>query len=409
MNYYELLEVMPTASIETIQAAYRAAAKKYHPDTYDGDKKSAETRMKQLNEAIEIFENEDKRKEYNRIIGIGQKKTSEQVPPKQDRPGTDTRSSSKNNTPNNTPPDVLTAEKAKELSGEHIDIPDKYKIIAEKAFSGRENLISVTIPDSVKFINPGAFEYCKNLTNIEIPEGITSIEKNTFHGCTNLIGVNLSGSITSIGQSAFKDCESLKLINIANNSIKFIRESAFEGCINLNTAIPDNAVKIEKSAFMDCISLQSIKIPGSITSIEESVFENCINLREVIIPDSVTRIGSRAFFNCEKLSKIFISNSIASIGRYSFACFKSSNFSFEHILILTDNLYVYEYCKKYDLKVKSLKEEIMKKEKEKEETEKKAQSRIWQKQGLCKYDGGKLSFFMRKCKSCGRINYLNNE
>ena len=33
-DYYELLEVKNTASIEVIRAAYKAGVKRYHPDNY---------------------------------------------------------------------------------------------------------------------------------------------------------------------------------------------------------------------------------------------------------------------------------------------------------------------------------------------------------------------------------------
>jgi len=52
MNYYDLLEISPSASVEVIRNAYKTLAKKYHPDTYRGDTSFAEEKMKLLNEAI---------------------------------------------------------------------------------------------------------------------------------------------------------------------------------------------------------------------------------------------------------------------------------------------------------------------------------------------------------------------
>jgi hypothetical protein len=72
MNYYELLEVSPAASVEVIKNAYKTLAKKYHPDAYDGDKTFAEEKMKILNEAVSVLEDEAKRREYNMINGIYQ-------------------------------------------------------------------------------------------------------------------------------------------------------------------------------------------------------------------------------------------------------------------------------------------------------------------------------------------------
>jgi len=70
MNYYELLEISPSASIEVIRNAYKTLAKKYHPDTYCGDTAFAEEKMKLLNEAVSVLEDEIKRNEYNKINGI---------------------------------------------------------------------------------------------------------------------------------------------------------------------------------------------------------------------------------------------------------------------------------------------------------------------------------------------------
>ena len=70
MNYYELLEISPSASVEVIRNAYKTLAKKYHPDTYKGDASFADEKMKLLNEAVSVLEDEVKRKEYNKINGI---------------------------------------------------------------------------------------------------------------------------------------------------------------------------------------------------------------------------------------------------------------------------------------------------------------------------------------------------
>jgi curved DNA-binding protein CbpA len=45
MTHYEVLQVLPTASPEVIQMAYKALARKYHPDVFQGNKEYAETRM----------------------------------------------------------------------------------------------------------------------------------------------------------------------------------------------------------------------------------------------------------------------------------------------------------------------------------------------------------------------------
>jgi len=49
---YQILEINEQASSEEIKKAYKAKAKKYHPDIYQGDKTFAEGKMKQINEAF---------------------------------------------------------------------------------------------------------------------------------------------------------------------------------------------------------------------------------------------------------------------------------------------------------------------------------------------------------------------
>lgn len=65
VNYYDILEISESASAEVIQSAYRALAKKYHPDTYKGDPLYADSRMQAINEAYETLSNSAKRSLYD--------------------------------------------------------------------------------------------------------------------------------------------------------------------------------------------------------------------------------------------------------------------------------------------------------------------------------------------------------
>lgn len=63
-EYYDLLEISPTASPEEVKKAFRKQAMKYHPDRNPGDKE-AEQRFKQINEAYEVLKDEQKRAAYD--------------------------------------------------------------------------------------------------------------------------------------------------------------------------------------------------------------------------------------------------------------------------------------------------------------------------------------------------------
>jgi len=65
-DYYSLLGVAKTATQKDVKASYRKLARKHHPDVNQGDK-SAEGRIKELNEAYEVLGDPDKRKKYDEL------------------------------------------------------------------------------------------------------------------------------------------------------------------------------------------------------------------------------------------------------------------------------------------------------------------------------------------------------
>ncbi len=64
MNYYQILGVDAKADAKTIKNAFRKLAKKYHPDTNQGDAR-AEKMFKDINEAYSILSNDVKRMDYD--------------------------------------------------------------------------------------------------------------------------------------------------------------------------------------------------------------------------------------------------------------------------------------------------------------------------------------------------------
>lgn len=64
-DYYEVLGVTKTASVEEIKAAYRKLALKHHPDRNPGDAQ-AEKSFKEAAEAYEVLGDSDKRVRYDR-------------------------------------------------------------------------------------------------------------------------------------------------------------------------------------------------------------------------------------------------------------------------------------------------------------------------------------------------------
>src|SRR4030088_216704 len=65
-DYYETLGVSKTASDDEIKSAFRKLARKHHPDVAK-DKKTAEEKFKQINEAYEVLGDPQKREKYDRL------------------------------------------------------------------------------------------------------------------------------------------------------------------------------------------------------------------------------------------------------------------------------------------------------------------------------------------------------
>ena len=76
MNYYDVFGLSPTASIEDINAAHKALAKKYHPDINNGN--DAHEKMAMLNEANEVLTDKTKRERYDKEQNFNQKPVQKQ-------------------------------------------------------------------------------------------------------------------------------------------------------------------------------------------------------------------------------------------------------------------------------------------------------------------------------------------
>ena len=64
-DFYKILGVSVDSEKIVIDAAYRALAKKYHPDVWVGSKSDAENKMRDINQAYEVLSDVQRRREYD--------------------------------------------------------------------------------------------------------------------------------------------------------------------------------------------------------------------------------------------------------------------------------------------------------------------------------------------------------
>lgn len=66
LDYYEILQVAPSASDEVVKSAYRALVKLYHPDLKKYPPEICKQKLQELNQAFEVLSDPQKREVYDR-------------------------------------------------------------------------------------------------------------------------------------------------------------------------------------------------------------------------------------------------------------------------------------------------------------------------------------------------------
>jgi hypothetical protein len=205
-------------------------------------------------------------------------------------------------------------------------------------------LKTVTLSTSITEIPVGLFEFCGELQTVKGVGELTSIGDNAFYDC-GIVGLNsdtvieLGNKIESIGNESFYRCKNIKAFN-ANSSnyvskddvLYQITTSGLELALYPSQKsdkifVVEDAVAIQKNAFVYVENLQAIKIDGNVKTIENDAFFMNSSLETVLIGNSVKKIISYAFDCNYALKQVMIGTDenldLESIGGCAFrACKK---------------------------------------------------------------------------------------
>jgi hypothetical protein len=138
----------------------------------------------------------------------------------------------------------------------------------------------------------------KNDTSYEIPEGIMAIENYAFSGCNNLKSITFPKSLEKISGLAFEGCQNLATLK--GSHVTSDQKGFVNGAGSLQFLVP---------AIDD-----DYVVPDEVTAIGDHLFEGRTNLKSVTMGDKVTAIGDYAFQLCLSLKTVTLSANLVSMG-----------------------------------------------------------------------------------------------
>lgn len=203
-----------------------------------------------------------------------------------------------------------------------ITVKDGTTAIANGAFDGLENLVSVTLPDTLTTIGNRAFAKT-SLTEINIPASVVSIGSEAFTDVETLTSVTFNEGLETIGANAFDGCYLLNTVALPD-SLTSLGVAAFQyagrdaAAANGTLTIGTGLTEIPQSAFMGMSKTGgALTIPAGITKIGASAFSGMM-ISSVTIPEGVTEIGISAFSSTKSLNTVKLPSTVAVLGNRVF-------------------------------------------------------------------------------------------
>lgn len=213
-----------------------------------------------------------------------------------------------------------------------VIIPSSAKIIKDGVFSNQNELWSVTpeggtpltgtivIPGTVTTINDNAFSGCDNINSVTLSEGVITVGLAAFRGCENLVGISLPSTLGTLGSDAITGT-GITSIYIPKNCTDFI--SGISGDLSLVSVTVDpsnsqyssvkapngnylvynkagtNLVMVPKgstSGNSGTSVAEAFQLPATTKTIDTNALNKCEYIREIYIPASIEQINDQGNF-----------------------------------------------------------------------------------------------------------------
>lgn len=180
-----------------------------------------------------------------------------------------------------------------------------------------------------------------------------------------------AGGEFEIQAGVLKKYRGLSPVVIVPAGVTEIGDSAFNGLPVTKVTLPAGLTKIGGAAFSGCTALREVAIPEGLRTVGVFAFYGCSALNGVALPASVTEIGGHAFAGCTSLTDMTVKSAV----EIAPSVLKDAPFAEKWAQILFQR---------------------------KQEAEQAKKRSAWESSGRCRYCGGAIKGFGKRCGNCGR-------
>ncbi len=281
-NYYKILDLETShVSIEEIKDAYRAAAKKYHPDLNVGDE-LAEERIKDINEAYKVLSVPSTKRKYDRTwnsrFGKNEKALS----------GKGEKGTILNMFLGNIEGEKETQTQSKKIAkGENIET--EINISVQEAFYGMEKMISLRMAEGK----------IKNII-VTIPQGIGNGEKIRLIG-QGKPGENGGKNGDLLIKIKIEDSKTFRLKG--NDLYTDLLLTPWEAALGVKTKVASMDDETQIYIPQGIQTGERIKIPGKGYKDSHGVKGDLIAEIKVVVPKQLTKQEKEIYKKLKEISK----------------------------------------------------------------------------------------------------------
>ena len=231
-----------------------------------------------------------------------------------------------------------------------VNLDGDLTYLGAQAFKGCTALTTVNFNAGCEVIGAEAFSGCSALRTFKLPNCAVSLGGGVFYECKKFqtLVLDTDTVLADGGHSWFYGLDSYTIDVSASNNYEMGANGAIyseDGTV-LVAVIPSSAntkftvgkdvKKIASSAFAGNKYIEELSFEegSKLTTIGSGAFANCINLKKVTLPENAIVLEDSAFMNATSLATINLEN-VSSFGTYSMAAtaITTANLTYDGVVI----------------------------------------------------------------------------